>query len=105
MSTSESYDNWASVYDTGIDYEAEIVSDRLTDAGITNVILNKRDHAFHVNWGDLAQIQVLVPEESKAEAAALLASQPFTDKELTDAAMAADPVDDDIPEVDEDEEA
>lgn len=105
MSTSESYDNWESVYDTGIDYEAEIVSDRLTDAGITNVILNKRDHAFHVNWGDLAQIKVLVPTDHRAAAEALLASQPFTDKELTDAAMAADPVDDEIPEVDEDEEA
>jgi hypothetical protein len=66
------------------------------------VVLNKRDHSFHLNWGDLAQIKVFVPQDRVEEAFAVLDQKPFTDAELTEAAMAADPMDDEVMDDDED---
>ncbi len=82
---------WVTVFETGTDYEAEIVRDRLDDAGIRAVIDTKRDHAFNLNVGDLAIVLVKVPEGDVAAARELLASEPISDAELTRAALAADP--------------
>ncbi len=88
------YDDWQSVFKTGNDYEAELVCDRLRDADIPAVVLNKRDHAIGVTHGDLAQIKVLVPANRQEDALALLNQRPLTDAELTEAALAASPFDD-----------
>lgn len=103
MSDSPSYEGWHVVHKGGTDYEADMIRDRLDDAGIPAVVLTQRDHAFNLNVGDLAPVSVLVPAEREAEARRLLASAPLSDSELEAAAMAADP--DAAPAHSEDDEA
>lgn len=85
------YQDWVIVFQSGTDYEADIVRDRLDDAGISAVVLTHRDHAFNLNVGDLSDANVLVPPEQVNDAVALLRSRPFSDEELNEAAMSADP--------------
>ncbi|MEZ4701778.1 MAG: DUF2007 domain-containing protein [Rhodothermales bacterium] len=92
MSETPSQD-WVPVFKTGIDYEAEIVCDRLNDAGIAAVVQNKKDHAFNLTMGDLARIQVLVQPDREAEARDILTSIPIDEAELTRQALAASPLD------------
>ncbi len=91
MSDERTYEEWVSVFKTGTDYEADLVRDRLDDAGIDAVVLTQRDHAFNLNVGDLSSVHVMVPPARVEEAAELLDSPPFTDEELDEAAMNADP--------------
>lgn len=85
------FDDWVVVFQSGTDYEADLVRDRLDDSGIDAVVLTQRDHAFNLNVGDLSDVSVLVPPGQVDDAVALLRSKPFTDEELNEAAMAADP--------------
>lgn len=85
------YEDWVVVFQSGTDYEADLVRDRLDDAGISAVILTQRDHAFNLNVGDLSEVNVLVPPDQVDDAVALLQSKPFDDEELNEAAMSADP--------------
>lgn len=85
------YEDWVTVFESGTDYEADLVRDRLDDSGVDAVILTQRDHAFNLNVGDLANVRVLVPPDQAEDAQAVLNSKPFTDGELDAAAMAADP--------------
>lgn len=88
---NDTYENWVVVFQSGTDYEGDIVRDRLDDAGVPAVVLTQRDHAFNLNVGDLAAVNVLVPPDQVAAANALLESEPFTDAELNEAALKADP--------------
>lgn len=87
--SSRNYEDWIVVLKTGTDYEADLVRDRLDDADIPAVVLTQRDHAFNLNVGDLAEVNVLVPPDRAEDAIALLQSEPFTDEELEQAALAA----------------
>lgn len=91
MSNGDTYEGWVAVFTSGTDYEADIVRDRLDDAGIAAVVLTQRDHAFNLTVGDLSPVNVMVPPDEAENALRLLASEPFTDAELEDAAMSADP--------------
>ena len=82
---------WVTVFETGTDYEAEIVRDRLVDSDIPAVILTRRDHAFQLTVGALAAVMVRVPHARSAEARAILDADPIGDHELTRIALAADP--------------
>lgn len=91
MSDDRTYEGWVAVFRTGTDYEADLVRDRLDDSGIPAVVLTQRDHAFNLNVGDLAPVNVMVPPEHVDEAVALLEEAPLSDEELTAAALDADP--------------
>ena len=91
MSMQEKYEEWVAVYTSGTDYEADIVRDRLDDAGIPAIVYTKRDHAFNLNVGDLAEVAVLVPPSRAHDAREVLTSEPFTTEELDEAALTADP--------------
>lgn len=91
MSDVNTYEGWVAIYESGTDYEADIVRDRLDDAGIPAVVLTQRDHAFNLTVGDLSPVSVMVPPSHAEQAASLLESRPFTDAELDEAAMGADP--------------
>lgn len=91
MSTS-STDQWVVVYESGTDFEADIVRDRLGSADIPAVVLTQRDHAFNFTVGDMARVKVCVPPERAEEASSLLAEFAFTDEELEQAAADADPL-------------
>ena len=85
-----SHEDWASVFRTSTDYEADLVRDRLDDSGIPAVVLTQRDHAFNLTVGDLASVHVMVPPEQADKAVSLLEEQ-LTDEELEAAALGADP--------------
>lgn len=85
------YEGWLAVYKTGKDYAAEVVRDRLDDAGLSAVIMSKRDSAFNLNVGSLSDIFVMVPPRDVDEARSILASDGVSDKELEIQALAADP--------------
>ena len=92
MTDRPNIEGWVAIFTAGTDYEADMVRDRLDDAGLPAVVFTQRDHAFNLTVGDLARTAVYVPPDRAEEARALLASVPLTDKELDDAAMEADPV-------------
>ena len=85
-------EGWLPVFTSGTDYEADMVRDRLDDAGIPAVVYTQRDHAFNLNVGDLARTSVYVPPGHESEARQLLQGAPISDGELDAAAMNADPV-------------
>lgn len=90
MSDPKEYEGWIAVFSSGTDFEADLVRDRLDDAGIPAVVLTQRDHAFNLTIGDLAPVHVMVQPENAEEARAVVAEAPVSDAELEDAAMAAD---------------
>ncbi len=92
MTDRSNIQGWVAVFAASTDYEADIVRDKLDDAGIPAVVYTQRDHAFNLNVGDLARTAVYVPPDKLAEAQQLLGRAPFTDAELDHAAMAADPI-------------
>ncbi len=94
---------WVVVHETNTDYEAEIVRDRLDDAGLRAVIDTKRDHAFFLTVGDLARVFVKVPASEAEEARTILTSAPISDDELARAALAAETSVRDAPLVDHDD--
>ena len=85
------FDGWLEVFQTGTDYEADLVRDRLDDSGLEAVIMRKKDQAFSLTHGSMSRIYVLVPPHHQEEALAILSSETVSDEELTAAALAADP--------------
>ncbi len=86
------YEGWVSIFRSGTDYEADLVRDRLDDAGIPAVVLTQRDHAFNLTLVDgFAQVHVMVPKDQVEAARHILESEPLSDEELEAAALAADP--------------
>jgi hypothetical protein len=90
MSDAPTYAGWIAVFSSGTDFEADLVRDRLDEAGIPAVVLTQRDHAFNLNVGDMSPVHVMVPPEHETEARTLVEAAPLTDAELEEAAMAAD---------------
>lgn len=88
-------ETWTAVLTSETEYEAELVRNRLDDAGIEAVVLTQHDRSFNITLGKEASIRVMVPLEREAEARALLAAEPLTDDELTRAALASYPPDPD----------
>jgi hypothetical protein len=95
------YQDWIAVFNTSTDYEADLVRDRLDAAGLAAVVLTQRDHAFNLNVGDMAPVRVMVRPEDLEAARAVIAERPFSDEELTEAAMNADPDSEDAYTADE----
>lgn len=95
------YQDWIAVFTTSTDYEADLVRDRLDAAGIAAVVLTQRDHSFNLNVGDMAPVRVMVRPEDEAAAKEVINEKPFTDAELEEAAMNADPDSEDAHTADE----
>jgi hypothetical protein len=94
------YEGWVAVYRTGKEYEGDVVRDRLDDAGLSAVVMSKRDSAFNLNVGSLSDVFVMVPPEHVDEARSMLAEDAIAEDELERMAMAASP-DLDRPESDD----
>ncbi len=84
------YAGWVSAFECSTDFEADMVRDRLDEAGVPAVVLTQRDHSFNLNVGDLSSVHVMVPPESADQARALLAEGAPSDADLEAAAMSAD---------------
>lgn len=87
---ARTYEGWISVFECSTDFEADLVRDRLDEAGVAAVVLTQRDHSFNLNVGDLAPVHVMVKPVQEEEARAVIADTSFTDEELESAAMSAD---------------
>ncbi|MDQ7041551.1 MAG: DUF2007 domain-containing protein [Rhodothermus sp.] len=90
MADPAQHEDWVEVFRSSTDYEADIVRDRLDDAGIPAIVFTQRDHVFNLNVGHLALVSVRVPV-SYAEAARRILSEPVDEETLRRAAEAADP--------------
>ncbi len=87
---ARTYEGWVSVYECSTDFEADLVRDRLDEAGVAAVVLTQRDHSFNLNVGDLAPVHVMVQPENEREARDIVNEAPLSDEELEEAAMSAD---------------
>ena len=88
--SNQQYEGWVAVFSSGTDYEADLVRDRLDDAGLPAVVLTQRDHAFNLTVGDLAAVHVMTPPEHVEEAREILATI-VSDEDLEEAAAGANP--------------
>ncbi len=82
--SNSTYEGWVVVFESGTDYEADLVRGRLDDAGIPAIVFTQRDHAFNVNFGDLAQVHVLVQPEHVEAANQLLPAAVLSDERERD---------------------
>lgn len=73
--------NWVCVFETSVDYEAELVRSFLADAGFPVQILSKKDSTYTTNVGHLSLIYVYVPDVHRDEAKAILDSLNNEDSE------------------------
>lgn len=85
------YEGWVSVFASGVDYEANMVKDRLMNSGIHAVVMTKKDRSFSLTHGALARIYVLVSGADETAAQLLLGGEMLTTEELTAAALSSDP--------------
>lgn len=86
------------MFESGTDYEVDLVRSKLEDAGFPAVIMTKKDSAFKLTMGALSRIYVLVEPENESAALSLLSEAQISLAELTAAALAADPEHVDPPE-------
>ena len=82
-------EKWVSAFETGVEFEAEVVADRLKDSGIPAVVMNQREKSIGIAFSDQKLIRVMVPPDREAEAENLLGQQPLSDEELEEAALNA----------------
>ncbi len=61
-------ENWACVYETGTEYDADLAKNYLESRQIDARIISKRDSAFDLNIGDMALIYLYVTKEQEEEA-------------------------------------
>jgi len=82
---------WVSAFETGHEYEADLVRDRLDENGIPAVVFTQRDHSFNLTIGDVASVHVMVQMDRLEDALAVLAQEPESDEDLDRASQSADP--------------
>ena len=87
---ARTFEGWISVYECSTDFEADLVRDRLDEAGVAAVVLTQRDHNFNLNVGNLAPVHVMVRPDDEGAAREVIDEAPLTDAELEEAAMSAD---------------
>jgi hypothetical protein len=59
---------WVCVYETGTEYDAEMVKSYFSDQDIHSQILSKRDSAYNLNVGLTSMVYVYVPKEFEEKA-------------------------------------
>lgn len=65
-------DNWVCVLESTFDYEIELARNYLSNLKIPSNILSKRDTAYSLVVGDMAQIYLYVPTEFEKKARKVL---------------------------------
>jgi hypothetical protein len=61
-------ENWVCVYETGTQYDAEMVQNYFNDQEIESQILSKRDSAYNLNVGQMAMVYLYVPADQAVKA-------------------------------------
>jgi hypothetical protein len=60
--------DWTCVYETGTEYDAEMVKNYFADQGVTSEILSKRDSSYNLNIGQMSMVYVYVPQDQEEAA-------------------------------------
>jgi len=66
------YENWAVIYTSSTEYEAEMVRANLELAGIKALVFSQVDHAYFIPMSRLAVVNVMVPKPKLAKAREVL---------------------------------
>jgi hypothetical protein len=66
------FEDWAVVFTTSTEYEAEMIKANLEGGKIPCMIFSQRDHAYFMTIGDMAVVNVMVPKKRLTEAEAYL---------------------------------
>lgn len=61
-------EGWTCVYETGMEYDAELVKGYLESLDIPCSVLNKKDRAYGLTIGDMALIWIYVPDDQHERA-------------------------------------
>jgi len=88
--------DWVSVAEVGEEEEAAIVAGFLKSQGIPAVVDSDKFHQTPVNFGDLAPISVMVPDEYEHQALEVLASQTVAATADTEVEASEGPSDSDV---------
>lgn len=59
---------WVCVYETGTEYDAEMVKSYFADQDIHSQILSKRDSAYNLNVGLTSMVYLYVPSDLETKA-------------------------------------
>lgn len=65
---ADNIDGWVCVYETGTEYDAQMVKSYFADQDIHSQILSKRDSAYNMNIGQMSMVYLYVPSELEAQA-------------------------------------
>ena len=76
--------DWVCVYESGKEFEADMIRNFLADREIPAHILSKKDSAYQVNFSDLSLIYVYVPVEYEVEAKKALVELENAEIEMPD---------------------
>ncbi|MCG8373033.1 MAG: DUF2007 domain-containing protein [Balneolales bacterium] len=77
-------ENWVCVYETGVEYEIEMVRNYFSNLKIPSNILSKRDTAYSLYIGDMALIYLYVPKEFEKKARLALQELENSNTELSE---------------------
>lgn len=61
-------EGWVCVYETGTEYDAQMVKGYFADQEIHSQILSKRDSAYNMNIGQMSMVYLYVPRELETRA-------------------------------------
>jgi hypothetical protein len=75
-------EGWTCVYETGREYDAELIKGYLESLDIPCSMLNKKDRAYGLTIGDMALIWIYVPEDQLQRAQQALEEWNLEDEHL-----------------------
>lgn len=64
----DNVENWVCVFESNLDYEAQLIKNYLSDQRIPSNILSKKDTAYSLNVGEMALVYLYVPVEFEKKA-------------------------------------
>ena len=66
--TPDDVKGWTCVYESGAQYDADMVQNYFSDQGIDSQILSKRDSAYNLNVSQMAMVYLYVPDNQIKQA-------------------------------------
>ncbi|MBN8588956.1 MAG: DUF2007 domain-containing protein [Rhodothermia bacterium] len=92
MAQGIEYDGWSIVFWSEVEYEAEIVRDRLASEGVEAMIMDMSSSALPIQTADFSRFVVMVKPEDVDRADEVITIEPVSEDELEEAAMNATPL-------------
>ena len=77
-------ENWVCVFESGVEYEVDMIRNYFSNLKIPSNILSKRDTAYSLYIGDMALIYLYVPKEFEKKARLALQELENSNTELSE---------------------